>query len=121
MAKSKLKLFLPNDRPEMSSAIIELVKVHRYFVRRCSADHIKVYDHNYWPRTGAITVDGFGRHLKKGLQEYINLLKTRYPKRSRKTRPQPSPGDYMSVPDLDFSNVESFREVPVEPDEFSLD
>lgn len=86
---SRFGRFYPNDSEELRERILKLNSL-KYYVQRIDQHHLKMGLVNYYPSTGAITIDRVGRHPRDGFEALLALLEKRFPPstcRSRRTYP----------------------------------
>lgn len=67
-----------SSHDELSPAMIEAMRAldaHGFVFRRTSKHQLKIGVFNFWPGTGAITEDDYGRRSERGLDDLIRIIK----------------------------------------------
>lgn len=73
MTKKIFPLRSPDNTPQMDEAIDRLDALNVPITR--TSDHqLKVWDLNYWPNTGSISIDGQGKCQLRGLELFLDLV-----------------------------------------------
>jgi hypothetical protein len=71
---------LPPAHDELSPEMVEAMKAlddRGVLYRRTSRHQLKVRTLNFWPCTGAITEDDYGRRQERGLDGFLTLVALR--------------------------------------------
>jgi hypothetical protein len=66
-----------SSHDELSPGMIEAMRAldsHGLIFRRTSKHQLKIGRFNFWPSTGAITEDDYGRRSERGLGDLINVI-----------------------------------------------
>jgi hypothetical protein len=80
-SSNEQQLFWPNDTAELKEQMREFIRLG-YYVLRKTEYHIKIYEINYFPTKGTITIDPHERYKHKGFEALLELLEERHPRKN---------------------------------------